>query len=109
MSRTYRILYSPESLDDVRNIGAYIRDELGSPQAAKGLVSKIRDTIRNLSTMPLRHPVVGWEPWRSAGVRRVTVGNHTIFYLVDQDSREVRVLRVLYGRMDFEGIEASIE
>lgn len=44
------------------------------------------------------------EPWKSRGLRFFSVDNYIVFYIVNNDAKEVNVLRVLYGRMDFSKI-----
>ena len=44
------------------------------------------------------------EPWKSRGLRFFSVDNYIVFYIVDNEKKEVNVLRVLYGRMDFSKI-----
>ena len=45
---TYKIIYSPESLDDLRAIYSYIAFEKLAPQNAEGQVKRIRETIHSL-------------------------------------------------------------
>ena len=39
----YSIIYSPESLDDLRSIYSYIAFSLKSPDTAKNQIDRIRD------------------------------------------------------------------
>ena len=43
---TYRIIYSPKSLDDLRAIYSYIAFDKLAPQNAEGQVNRIRQSIR---------------------------------------------------------------
>ena len=45
---TYKIIYSPESLNDLRAIYSYIAFEKLAPQNAEGQVNRIRESIRSL-------------------------------------------------------------
>ena len=97
MSKRFVVTYSPEAVDDLRAIHDYIRDALSAPQAARGQLGRIRDTIRSLSLMPRRHPLLDWEPWRSMGVRMMNVGNYVVIYRVKEEASEVQIVRVAYG------------
>jgi plasmid stabilization system protein ParE len=44
----YKIIYSPEALDDLRSIYAYIAFELLVPEKAEKQMNRIRKTIRSL-------------------------------------------------------------
>lgn len=70
MSTTYNIIYSPQAFLDLRELYEYIRFTLQVPKTAEQQVSRIRKTIRSLNTMPMRHPLVEWEPWHSMGIRQ---------------------------------------
>lgn len=54
--------------------------------------------------MPERYERVSWEPWHSQSVRRVSVGNYMIYYLVNQGDHGVEIVRIFYGRRDVEEI-----
>ena len=62
-----KIIYSPESLDDLINIYSYISSVLLEPEIAENQVNRIRKTIRKLDQMPMRHRIVDWEPWILSG------------------------------------------
>lgn len=49
---TYKIIYSPESLDDLRTIYHYTAFEKLAPENAKGQVNRIRKAIRSLDLFP---------------------------------------------------------
>lgn len=82
----------------------YISEELLAPDTAKRTVNKIRTVIRGLDVMPNRHIVVDWEPWLSMGMRKVVVDKYLAFYLVDDITCTVTVVRVFYGGRDIENI-----
>ncbi len=104
MSPTYTLIWSPESLDDLRDIRDYIGLTLREPGIAKRQVARIRDAAQRLKSMPERHAILDWEPWRSRGVRKMAVGNYVILYMADNDARTVSVVRVVHGSRDFERI-----
>ena len=65
MSDVYSVVYSPEAMNDLREIYAYIAFDLQAPDAAKGQVNRLRKEIRSLDFMPSRYAIVDWEPWMS--------------------------------------------
>ena len=54
MSDVYSVVYSPEAMNDLREIYAYIAFDLQAPDAAKGQVNRLRKEIRSLDFMPSR-------------------------------------------------------
>ncbi len=104
MSDTYSVIYSPEAKDDLREIYSYIAFELEAPDTAQRQVNRIRKEIRSLDFMPARYAIVDWEPWRSMEMHRVPVDNFVVYYVIDDKSRTVTVIRIFYSGRDAECI-----
>lgn len=100
MSEGYKVVYSPQAMEDMKDIYAYIAWELHEPDIATAQVNRIREEVRSLDFMPLRYSLVDWEPWRSKGVRKVSVNNFVVFYTADSDDMIVTILRIIYGGRD---------
>ncbi|MFK8242283.1 type II toxin-antitoxin system RelE/ParE family toxin [Facklamia sp. 252] len=78
--------------------------------AADKLLFRIRKAIRSLNTMSTRNPLVEWEPWSSMGVHKAIVDNYIIFYLIEEETTIVSILRIFYsGRSIEEIINHTIE
>ena len=73
MSDPYNVVYSPEALSDLKDIYAYIAQELMVPDTALNQVNRIRKEIRSLDFMPSRYALVDWEPWKSMGMHKPDV------------------------------------
>ena len=54
MSDSYNVVYSPQALNDLKDIYAYIAQELFVPDTARNQVNRIRKEIRSLDFMPSR-------------------------------------------------------
>ena len=104
MSDPYNVVYSPEALSDLKDIYAYIAQELMIPDTALNQVNRIRKEIRSLDFMPSRYALVDWEPWKSMGMHKVPVDNFVVFYTVDSDSMTVAIIRIVYGGRNIESI-----
>lgn len=107
MSDSYKVIYSPEALDDIRNIYSYIAFDLKVPDTARNQVNRIRKEIRSLDFMPMRYTIVDWEPWKSMEVHKVPVENFIVYYIVSTDSLTVTIIRIFYGGQDIESIVKS--
>ena len=101
---TYQIIYSPESLDDLRDIYSYLAFETLAPKNAEGQVNRIRKAIRALDLFPEGHTTVDWEPWASMQMRFLPVDNFIVYYLVDNNEGTVSIVRIFYGGRDVEHI-----
>lgn len=104
MSELYQVLYSPQALEDIKDIYRYIAYELRVPGTAQKQVDRLRKTVRSLDRMPARHAVVDWEPWRSMGMHKVPVGRFLIFYTVAPAAKDVTIVRIVYGGRDLENL-----
>lgn len=104
MTDNYHISYSEDALNDLREIYAYIANELLVPETAVEQIKRIRKEIRSLYFMPSRYAFVGWEPWHSMKMHQLPVDNFIVYYLVNDDKKTVTVVRIFYGGRDIEGI-----
>ena len=107
MSDSYKVIYSPEALDDIRKIYSHIAFELQVPDIAKKQVDRIRKEIRSLDLMPMRYALVDWEPWKSLEMHKVPVDNYVVYYTVDTKEQTVTIIRIFYGGQDVENIIGS--
>lgn len=78
MTDNYKVGYSVDALDDLREIYAYIADELLVPETA--------------------------EPWHSMKMHQLPVDSFMVYYLINDEERSVTVARIFYGGRDIEGI-----
>lgn len=107
MSDWYTVVYSPEALNDVKDIYIYISDELKVPDTAGKQVNRIRKKICALDFMPSRYEIVDWEPWKSMKMHRMPVDHFVVFYLVDADMMAVTIIRIVYGGRNLRNIAES--
>ena len=104
MNKTYKVIYSPQALEDLTEIYEYIRFTLQARIAADNQSSRIRKMIRSLDTLPARHSHVDWEPWASMKRYKVSVDNYMIFYRVDEELSIVSIIRIFYSGRNIEDI-----
>lgn len=85
---------------DLLEIYRYIFDKIFAKEAAKKIVSEIREMISGLAEMPERYPLSRNEDLSKEGIRLMPVGNFHVFYFVEHV--KVVVVRVMYGKRDVE-------
>ncbi|MFA7467944.1 MAG: type II toxin-antitoxin system RelE/ParE family toxin [Desulfotomaculaceae bacterium] len=100
--KRYRILMTEPAAGDLQQIAEYIAKELREPITARKLVDKIKEAIISLAEMPTRHSTVNDERLATAGIRNFPVANYIVFYVISEKNETVTVIRILYGRRDWE-------
>lgn len=104
---SYQIFYSDKSRSDLQSIYEYIAYELLVPETAANQVRNLTQAARSLEEMPLRHAIYDSEPWKSKGIRTITVGNYLLFYLVSEKEKTVNIVRIIYGGRNLEKQETE--
>ena len=96
----YTVKVTPTAIDDIQSIYDYIAYQLESVINAESQISRIQKEILKLDTMSKAFRLYPKEPWNSKGLRYFPVDNYLIFYIADEETETVNVLRVIYGKMD---------
>ena len=95
----YGVVYAPEATDQLEELYRYIA-ERRSPAVAEHYTSGVIETCEGLAIFPLRG--VSREDIRP-GLRITHYRGRTVIaYAVQQDTRLVSILGVLYGGQNFE-------
>ena len=92
----YSVNISLRADRDIRAIYEYIAISLMSPENADAQLSRLEDRINKLDNLPKRFPKY------KNDIRFMPVDNYLVFYTVDDNSKDVYVLRVMYGKRDIE-------
>lgn len=96
----YEIIMTPDATTDLMELSDYIADVLFVPDTAFSYIRAIRAEISKLSEMPSRIKPVDDEPWHSRGIRKIMAKNFYVYYRIDEDSKRVYILNVIYNRRD---------
>lgn len=100
----YKVIIELPAQRDLQGLLRYITDTLKEPVVARRIYISIKEQILTLNQMPLRHSVVKEQPYAAMGVRKLLVENYIAFYIIDEEKREVHVLRILYNRREWQNI-----
>lgn len=100
----YKIKFTNIANDDLGQIYNYSCEELAAEIAANNLLLKIESSIVRLSIFPESGSLVTDEILRNKGYHRLTVDNYLVFYLVDEENKQVVIVRILYGGRQYENI-----
>ena len=94
----FDVQISDPALEDLAQIYRYIARVLGQPDTAEKIYDRITKAIFSLDEFPARIGLVGFEPERSQGLRRMNAGSYAIFFVIEGSS--VTVTDILYGASD---------
>ena len=96
--KQYTVQITDKALVDMEEIYTYIAEQLLAPESAIGQYNRIAEAIQNLNVFPERVRIMESEPEHTMGLRRLSIDNFSVFYVIE-DNRVV-VTRVLYSASD---------
>ena len=96
--KTYSVKVTSQAQDHILEYASYIKDELMNSVAAENFVRVLWEEINTLDVMPKRCPCIKEEPWRSMKIRKIIVRGYYVYYLVDDEKKQVIVVGVVYGK-----------
>ena len=99
---SYDIKLTSDAEKDLGNIFEYIAFLLQAPENAEGQLGRLERGIASLDNMPERFRLYEREPWASRGLRIMPVDNYLVFYVADNETETVTVLRIMFGGRDIE-------
>lgn len=94
----YNVIIEYPATEDLNDILSYITYNLKEPAIAKRIYASIKVKVKTLELMPNRHPVIQEDKYRKLDIRKMPVENYTAFYTVDESTKTVHILRILYNR-----------
>ena len=92
----YEVIMTAQADADLRGIYEYIAFELLSPDNARVQLERLEESIIGLKEFPRRFRLYGKELWHSRGLRVMPVDNYQVFYILDDITRRVTIMRVMY-------------
>lgn len=103
----YKIEYSIPSREDLKESVFYISHKLQNNIAAHKLTDEIDKILHILSETPKRSPIIRDSFLAMYGIRLVRIKNYLLFYIVDEETKSVYILRFLYSHRDWINILKS--
>jgi addiction module RelE/StbE family toxin len=95
---SYNLLIFPSAKRDLQDIVDYINET--SPQAALNVYDSLVQSIMDLAYLPLRCPYAKDRALRARGYRVLVVDSYLVFYVVKEQTVEIR--RIIHGRRRYE-------
>ena len=109
---TYQVHITGRAERDLAKAVDYIEFSLKNPQAANSLLDEAEAALSSLGQMPKRFAVVDDTLLAAWEIRCVQIKNYLAFYVVDDKTQFVHIIRFLYGKSDWRAIlhhEPAIE
>ena len=97
----YRVRIVKPARTDMREIHRYIAMDLQNPVAAIKRIDLIDTNIQSLKTMPTRFPLVQDAYLASKGYRMIVCESHLVFFIIEETTKKVFVMRIIYARRDW--------
>ncbi|WP_434311008.1 type II toxin-antitoxin system RelE/ParE family toxin [Hominifimenecus sp. rT4P-3] len=96
----YEVKLTPQAVAQIQETVSYITYTLLEAETARHWSDFLQKQISALDSMPARYPLTEEEPWRTYGIRKMTVKNFFVYYLIDEEKKIVSVTAVIYRRRD---------
>lgn len=93
----YKIVFTPNSKNDLYDIFRYIAFDLQSFENTAGQLDRLESAVKSLEQLPLRFRVYEKEPWKSRNIRIMPVDNYIVLYITDDNKHTVTIVRIMYG------------
>ena len=97
----YTVTITEPAEQDLNSAVEYYLNVLKAPKAAQTLLDEIEEKLNFLSTNPLVYEIEYDNYLQERNIRSVLVRNQLVFYIVNQNSEEVIIIRILYARRNW--------
>lgn len=94
---SYKLFVSEDAHMDIDGITHYIAYELNNLKAATDFLDDLEISYRHMLENPYIYALCSDVRLGRQGYRRVIIKNYTIFYLIDEEDKNVYVVRVMYS------------
>ncbi|MEG1805591.1 MAG: type II toxin-antitoxin system RelE/ParE family toxin, partial [Clostridia bacterium] len=94
--------YADEANDDLVEIYNYIASD--NMEMAKAFMAKMKSSIELLSSMPQLAPQSRYPELKALGIRVLVFEQYLIFYVINEDLKEVDIVRVRNGVTNYKNL-----
>ena len=102
MEVDYTFLITEDARNDLISIERYISQNLANPIAARNFNANFRRIMILTCSNPFMWSTVKSKHSPDKTVRKIPLKNYLIFYRPIEETREIQVLRVIPGMMEYE-------
>lgn len=98
VSDNYGYVLTEIAESDIDETIAYISEDLSNPDAASSFLDDLEQKISEICKNPRTGRLVNNEYLKRNDVRRFLVGNYISYYIIDEETRNIVILRIIYGK-----------
>lgn len=98
----YRVTLTEQAYSDLKEIFKYIAVDLQAKETATRQLDRIEKAILSLDTMPERFRLYDRPSWRERNLRIMPVDNYLVFYIPDNATNTVTIMRIMYAGRDID-------
>lgn len=103
MKQSYKIEYTYSSRDDMRKMKKYILETFKYRELGENFSKKMKSATKDLKTLPTGYDTVGFK-YRGYDIYLKPYRTYLFFYIVDELTQTVTVLRVMQDGMNWKFI-----
>lgn len=96
----YNVFVTDEALEDIWTFVSYIHRKLYNPDAAERLYHNLKREVNKVGHFPLQFSDSGIR-YRGYVIHKKVYKSYLIFYIINDDKREVYILRILKDLMNW--------
>ena len=100
--------FTDAAKQDLDDILYYISKKLDNPIAATNFMTKLKDTISNVTAFPNCGMVVENDFIQRKDIRKLPILNYSFYYQFIKSDNYILILRIIYGKRDPEQISREI-
>ena len=98
---SYTVRLTDTAKQDLREIAFWIAEQSKDKEIAKRFVGELRETCKKLDTFPNAGAIPKDRLIRSEGYRFTVHKEYLIFYLVDEEKKQVNVMAIFNAKKDY--------
>ncbi|MBN2657687.1 MAG: type II toxin-antitoxin system RelE/ParE family toxin [Spirochaetales bacterium] len=104
MKHKYKALLTGKAYDDLRDIYRYIKEVLHNTSSALAIIDEIEQRIMLLEEYPFTGNNAQEHELQTRGYRKLIINNYIALYTVNDKRKEVHIVRVFYGKRDYQAL-----
>ena len=98
---SYTVRLTDTAKQDLREIAFWIAEQSKDKEIAKRFVGELRETCKKLDTFPNAGAIPKDRVIRSEGYRFTVHKEYLIFYLVEEEKKQVNVMAIFNAKKDY--------
>ena len=107
MPNKYKFAFTPLAEQDIDSVLEYISENLNNVKAANDMLDKIEKAIDNACVLPYGFPDCKIYFIADDKTRHVNIDNYAMIYEIDEEKKQINILRFRYAKMNLAGIRTK--